>query len=126
MAYPDTPVFKLSQLTQVSEGDHEFEEDVVNTYAEDFPKLVARLHELCVDSKIRTLSQTESDELTRSAHDIKSSSSNVGAAKVHGVGEIMETLAKTGQYERIFDYFADCDAKYNEFWNEWLQYKTSW
>jgi len=115
--------FELEQLTQISDNDHEFEEDLFGAYKEE---LVALLNTL--EALLSKENKTEEEHKTceRLAHDIKGSSNNVGAIGVGSVGKEMEELAKQRKYTDVLALMPAVRKEFEEMCKIWEEYKATW
>ncbi|NJK60304.1 MAG: Hpt domain-containing protein [Oscillatoriales cyanobacterium SM2_1_8] len=76
----------LEYLGQLSDGDREFEAELLSVYLEDTATHLAALQDAVANS------QTE--HIEREAHHIKGASGNVGALGMHILASELETLGK--------------------------------
>jgi len=87
MGYQSDSPIDLEQLHQISEGDLEFEIEVLEVYVED---LAQRL-----DSMRTAVLIGDRHQVMAEAHHIKGSSSNVGAVQIRSLVLRIEHLAVT-------------------------------
>ncbi len=80
---PDSPV-NLEQLNQISEGDIEFEIDVLQVYVEDVLQRLDKIRDQIVGN--------DWTQVMGEAHHLKGSSSNVGAYQVQRLALQLEEL----------------------------------
>jgi HPt (histidine-containing phosphotransfer) domain-containing protein len=84
MAQQSNPPIDLEQLNQISEGDIEFEIEVLQVYVEDILQRIEKLRG-AIANKDSTLTMRE-------AHHIKGASSNVGALQMQSLATKIENL----------------------------------
>ncbi len=77
----------LEQLNQISEGDIEFEIEVLQAYAED-------IHQR-IDLVSEAIANNDHGQIMRLTHHIKGSSSNVGAWQMEALAVQLEKLAQS-------------------------------
>jgi len=78
------PPIDLEQLNQISEGDLEFEVEVLQVYTEDVTQRIGIIRE--------ALATSNSSQIMKEAHHIKGSSSNVGALQLRSLAIQLESL----------------------------------
>ncbi|PZO41099.1 MAG: Hpt domain-containing protein [Pseudanabaena frigida] len=89
----------LEQLNQISEGDIEFEIEVLQVYIEDIMQRI---------DKIRgEFSSNDLAQVLREAHHIKGASSNVGALQMQALAEQIEKLDLNCDSEKILTILND-------------------
>lgn len=88
----ELPAVDVDRLQDLSAGDVEFLQELVEMYIEDAENLLAELQ--------GALSRAEPDEFARTAHKLKGSSANMGAVRI---SEMAKTLEELGKSERIED-----------------------
>ena len=76
----------LTRIQETSDGDLEFEQELIEMFLED-----ARDHLAALKTQVE---QNDADMIRRSAHTLKGSSSNIGATKMQEMAYQMELLAK--------------------------------
>lgn len=84
-----SPVFDpavLKNLIEMVGGDREIVNDIVNTWIEESPSLVAML-----------TGNTDADALYNASHTLKSSSRSVGAMRIGAIAEQIEASARGGE-----------------------------
>jgi HPt (histidine-containing phosphotransfer) domain-containing protein len=118
MSFPSEK-FNLEQIRQISEGDHEFEDDLMESYKTELEELLVKL-----EPELK-LGQNHAD-CVRLAHDIKGSSANVGAEGVREVGKVMEELARDGKYDEVLVLLPKVRQEFDEFCLIWDDYKRTW
>ena len=89
-------------LLKMTGDDHEFVDDLIDTYLSDAVDQLAAL-----DAAIGAADATA---LTRPAHSLKSSSVNVGALDLGRVGRELEEQGRAGQLEGAAERVADAHA----------------
>ncbi|KAL6064472.1 Response regulator [Balamuthia mandrillaris] len=122
--WKNSPKFHLDQLLQYSDGDHEFEEDLIEEYKGEFERMTTSLEPL-LQAGIAG-ENPDHEACVRLAHDVKGSSANIGAEGVRQVGKEMEDLAKAGKYDQVLALFPALHKEYAEFCQIWDDYKASW
>jgi len=134
MSWP-SPKFNLEQLRQISEGDHEFEDDLMEAYKSELESLFVQLepglkeaitHNCSLANKTEPQLKNLHDDCVRLAHDIKGSSANVGAEGVREVGRVMEELARAGQYSQVLALLPKVRQEFEEFCKIWEDHKKTW
>jgi len=120
---PPASKFDLEQLVQISDHDHEFEEDLFGAYKDELGGLLDKLEPLLPQSP-----KTEEEHKTceRLAHDVKGSSNNVGAIGVGAVGKDMEELAKQKKYDQVLALLPVARKEFDEMCKIWEDYKSTW
>ena len=78
-----------TNLIEMTGGDVEFVDDLVDTYLADGERQVAALREAAAGGS--------ADDLVRPAHSLKSSSLNVGALDLGALCRALEESARTGK-----------------------------
>jgi HPt (histidine-containing phosphotransfer) domain-containing protein len=103
----------LEHLNQISEGDVEFELEVLHLYIEDISERIDKVREAIANS--------DRSELMRQAHHIKGSSGNVGALKMQSLAVQVEKLDQNhsqAQALQIIDDMIDSMKAVELFVNE--------
>ncbi|TAG33969.1 MAG: Hpt domain-containing protein [Verrucomicrobia bacterium] len=86
------------------EGDDTFLREIIGIYLEDVPKRLADL---------KTARASDDRPLfTRSAHTIKGSSANVGAAEVRALAEKIEHRSKSETLASLNEHVGELEAAY--------------
>ncbi len=119
MSWENNPRLNIEQLRQISEGDHEFEDDLLESYKSELEELLRQLKPLLEAG-------TDHESCVRLAHDVKGSSANVGAEGVRGVGKKMEDLAREGRYKDVLALLPEAKEEFNHLCRLWDDYKTTW
>jgi HPt (histidine-containing phosphotransfer) domain-containing protein len=91
----------LVQLNQISEGDIEFEVEVLQVYVEDISQRIEKLREAIANNNLLQISQE--------AHHMKGSSSNVGALQVRDLAVQIEGLNLEQDLEKALNILDDMD-----------------
>jgi HPt (histidine-containing phosphotransfer) domain-containing protein len=99
---PNHPI-DLKQLNQISEGDIEFEIEVLQVYVEDVFQRIAKIHE--------AIAHSDRAQLMAEAHHIKGSSSNVGALPMRNLAVQLENLNLDYDSEQALEIVADMREK---------------
>jgi len=119
----DTQKFNDDQLTQISDHDHEFEEDLFSAYKSEIQSHLDLLTQaLPKDDK----TDEEHKTCERLAHDVKGASNNVGAVGVGSVGKELEDLCKQRKYDEAFLCLPKVRQEYETMCLIWEQYKATW
>jgi HPt (histidine-containing phosphotransfer) domain-containing protein len=82
-------------LNEISEGDKEFEKELIELYKEACTEKITLLEE--------SLKEAHPDNTILYSHDIKGSSSNIGAEAVRKISERMEILCREHRYKEAYD-----------------------
>ena len=91
-------------LLKMTGDDHEFVDDLIDTYLSDAVDQLAAL-----DAAIGT---ADAAALTRPAHSLKSSSVNVGALDLGRVGRELEEQGRAGRLEGAAERVADARRQF--------------
>ena len=91
-------------LLAMTGGDHEFVDDLVDTYLADALDQMAAL-----DAAVAT---GDAAALTRPAHSLKSSSLNVGALNLGGLARELEEQGRGGQMDGAAERVADAHRQF--------------
>ena len=83
----------LEQLHQISEGDIEFEIEVLQVYVEDVSQRLGIIRESCLSG--------DRTPLMAEAHHVKGSSSNVGALPIRDLAAQIEKLGKSDDLSQV-------------------------
>ena len=81
------------QLNQISEGDIEFEVEVLQVYVEDASQRINKIRE--------AIAIQDYNQIRRQAHHIKGSSSNVGAMQMRLFAVQLEELGENQDSEKV-------------------------
>ena len=95
---PDSPV-NLDQLNQISEGDIEFEIEVLQVYVEDISQRIEKIRD-AIASKDWTKIMAE-------AHHLRGSSGNVGAFPIQILATQLEKLNQGQDSEKALEIVKD-------------------
>jgi len=90
LSWPTIPRFESWRLRDVSEGDKDFEKELIDMFRSTTEEKLPTLQEA-----LRTQNKDESILLS---HDIKGSSSNIGAELIRLVAERIELLSRAGKF----------------------------
>ena len=105
---PDLPIIDpdaITNLRELNPGDNgEFLREIVGIYVEDTPKRLAELR--------GAFAAGDAPALTRAAHTIKGSSSNVGAAALRSAAERLEHMARSEGLGGAAPLVAECEAQF--------------
>ncbi|EFA76957.1 Hpt domain-containing protein [Heterostelium album PN500] len=115
-----TPTERFQQrvLADYSEGDHEFEAELINSY-----KVSVEEHLPQLDKSLATLDEKES---ILHSHDIKGSSSYIGAEAVRFVSGKIESLCKEKQLEKAAEHLDELKKEVTELFKLLDKYMASW
>ncbi|MCP4701655.1 MAG: Hpt domain-containing protein [Gammaproteobacteria bacterium] len=83
----------IDELNEMSGGDQEILEDVINTYVQDAAMLVEEIRQAAEAG--------DADTLQRKAHPLKSSSASLGARKFAELCKALEAAGRAGALEGI-------------------------
>lgn len=81
------------QLNQISEGDIEFEVEVLQVYVEDISQIIDKIRE--------AIAIADYSQIKKQAHHIKGSSSNVGAMQMRGFAVQLEELGENPDSPKV-------------------------
>ena len=97
----------IQELTQFDNGDeNEFLKEMISIFLEDTNVLFCELKEAM---------DNENNELfTRSAHTLKSTSANIGAAKLSEMGGKLEMMGKNGGMKKATNYIKDTEHEFEK------------
>lgn len=89
--------FRLNKkrLNDISEGDKDFERELIQLYQEACTEKLPFLEE--------ALEKGHPDNSVLYSHDIKGSSSNIGAEAVRKISERMEQLCRQNRFQEAFE-----------------------
>ena len=85
----NAPPVDLNRLRDLSEGDLDFEREVLSVYVEDGEEFVRQINE--------SLSARETELAAAAAHSLKGASGNIGADTLHGIAQELETVLIRGE-----------------------------
>jgi CheY-like chemotaxis protein len=94
----------LDKLRKVVGGEDELLAELINSYLEETPPLLTRLHQ--------SLAQADSTELRMAAHTIKSSSKDFGANTLAELSLELEKIGKAETLTGAADLVAQAEAEY--------------
>ncbi|MEA5476535.1 Hpt domain-containing protein [Pseudanabaena galeata UHCC 0370] len=95
---PDSPV-NLEQLNQISEGDIEFEIEVLHVYVEDVSQRIEKIHD--------AITRDDWSKIMGEAHHLKGSSANVGALRIQTLAGQLEKLDQAHDQEKALEIIND-------------------
>ena len=109
-----TAIVDIIRIQETSDGDHEFEVELIEMYIED-----AQLH---VDSLATALETSDVAELKTVSHTLKGSSANIGATGMQQCALEIEHAASQGDMslaknmlERLLATFGETQTYYTEY-----------
>jgi HPt (histidine-containing phosphotransfer) domain-containing protein len=91
------------QLNQLSEGNSEFELELLQMFTEDIPIYIEEIKNALVSQDLITLK--------RVSHQIKGSSSNIGAKKIESLAANLETVGSENTWELVTEVVAKLEEK---------------
>lgn len=94
----------LNALLDMVGGDEAFLNEMIDTYFDDTPALLAAMRQ--------ALAAGDSVALRRSAHALKSNSANFGALRLEELCRTLEELASTGAVADAAPLLAQVEAEY--------------
>jgi len=86
-------------LKEVSEGDKEFEQELIDLYKETCEEKLPLLE--------TALKKLDSENSILYSHDIKGSSANIGANVVRQISEKMELFSRKGEYKEAHKLYPE-------------------
>lgn len=96
----------LEQLKNVTEGDPEFESEILKLYQEELSSSLEKL--------VQALELKNRKDSTLYSHDLKGSSANIGADAIREIGRVMEEICKDGSLEEAEMYLDQLREEVNE------------
>ena len=114
-----TECVNLVRIQETSDGDLEFEQELIEMYIED-----AREH---LDALKAQIAERDVEQVRRSAHTLKGSSSNIGATKMQDMSYQMEVLARDAGLSGAADHLEKMNKALEEteaFYNKYLESAT--
>ncbi|GBO53939.1 signal transduction histidine kinase [Pseudanabaena sp. lw0831] len=99
---PESPV-NLEQLNQISEGDIEFEIEVLQVYVEDVSQRLSKIRDEIVSNKW--------SQIMGQAHHLKGASSNVGALQIQILALHLEELNHSQDSEKALEIIEEMFLK---------------
>lgn len=94
----------LNNLLATVGGDKAFLAEMIDTFLDDAPKLLAAMHHAVDD--------TNAEELRRAAHTLKSNSANFGAMNLSKMCKELEEIGKSGALDGAAEGIARIEAEY--------------
>eukprot|EP01132_Coremiostelium_polycephalum_P002227 gene2227-2744_t len=115
-----TPTDKFLQrtLADYSEGDHDFEKDLIESYKNSVTEHLPKLKE--------SLKNKDEKESILHSHDIKGSSSYIGAEAVRFVSGKMEAYCKANQLDDAEECLSELELEINDVFKRLDDYMASW
>jgi len=95
---PDSPV-NLEQLSQISEGDIEFEIEVLQVYVEDVSQRIEKIRDAIIGN--------DWTKIMGEAHHLKGSSANVGALQIQTLAGQLEKLDASQDQQKALEIIDD-------------------
>jgi len=111
-----TAVVDISRIQETSDGDHEFEVELIEMYIED-----VQLH---VDTLTTALAESDTAEIKTVSHTLKGSSANIGATGMQNCALEMELVASDGDMSKAKDLMEKLKATFVEtqaFYNDYMR-----
>jgi len=97
LSWPTIPRFESWRLRDVSEGDRDFEKDLIDMFRSTTEEKLPSLADV--------LANQNKEESVLLSHDIKGSSSNIGAELLRLVAERMEHLSRADKFSEALECF---------------------
>ena len=94
----------LNNLLAATGWDETFFGELMDTYFDDTPQLLAAMRQSVATGK--------AEELRRAAHSLKSNSANFGALALSGMCKQLEEIGKNGALANIGERLAQAEAEY--------------
>lgn len=94
----------LSNLLATIGDDVSFLGDLMDTFFDDTPQLLATIR--------RSAEAGQAEELRRAAHSLKSNSANFGALALSGMCKELEEIGKSGALANVDGLLAQAEAEY--------------
>jgi len=98
--------FDSSRLNEVSEGDKEFEQDLIVLYKSTCEEKLPLLE--------KALRESDQKNSILFSHDTKGASASIGAEAVRKISEKMEMMSKDGEYQEALLLFPKLKAELKE------------
>lgn len=98
------PHFDKTRLTEVSEGEYVFEKELIDIFIEVCAEKLPQLEE--------ALREGKHDESVHHSHDLKGSSSNIGAEVLRRISEKMEALCRESNYAEALTYYPQLQKEF--------------
>ena len=95
---------KLDDLVETIGGDREFLGELLQTYFDDAPKLLAAMH--------AALDTGDADEFRRAAHSLKSNSISFGAMQLSRLCKELEDMGKAGTLDGAGGRISSAEEEY--------------
>eukprot|EP01133_Synstelium_polycarpum_P007312 gene7312-8509_t len=110
--------FQQSVLADYSEGDHEFEEELITSYKTSVAEHLPKLH--------ISLAKGDDKESILHSHDIKGSSSYIGAEAVRFVSGKMEAYCKENQLDKAEGCLPELEKEVSRLFKMLDKYMKTW
>jgi len=94
----------LNNLLATVGGDESFLNELIETYFDDSPKLLATIRQ--------SVELEKAEELRRAAHSLKSNSANFGALALSALCKELEEIGKSGTVASAGQRLASVEAEY--------------
>jgi HPt (histidine-containing phosphotransfer) domain-containing protein len=96
----------LERLRELAGGDAEFLAELIDTFLEDAPQMLAEMRQALKDD--------DAALLRRAAHSLKSNSADFGALALSGLCRELEGMGKAGQLAGAAEKVAQAEAEYEQ------------
>jgi PAS domain S-box-containing protein len=96
----------LERLRDLSGGDAKFISELIDTFLDSAPQLLANMRQ--------ALKKEDAAGLRLAAHSLKSNSADFGAMSLHSLCQELETLAKAGALTGAAELLAQIEAEYEK------------
>ena len=110
----ETPV-NINRLTEMSDGDREFETELIEIFVEDV--------ELHLGELDRALETIDTESCRKKAHTIKGASGNLGATELQNLAFSLERLGSSGDLDGAGELIAQIRGEFERvktFLNDYL------
>lgn len=94
----------LNNLLATVGGDEAFLAEMIDTFLDDAPKLLAAMH--------HAAAAANAEDLRRAAHTLKSNSANFGAMNLSKLCKALEEIGKSGALDGAAEGIARVEAEY--------------
>lgn len=108
-----TDIVDFTRIQETSDGDMEFESELIEMYLEDAKEHTGKIVEL--------ISSGDVENLKSAAHTLKGSSANIGASGVQAVAAVIERSASDGdlppssEAENLNSVMAETEIVFREY-----------
>jgi HPt (histidine-containing phosphotransfer) domain-containing protein len=96
----------MERLWELVGGDETFLAELMDTFLEDAPRLLADMHQ--------AVERKDAAGLCLAAHSLKSNSTDFGATALAGLARELETMGKTGALDEAAETIARAEAEYEQ------------